>query len=155
MAPNGVRKHHHAELGHQAKHMPVVGVGFSIKRYVVDPHVEVRPVDANEEHKAAQASVATGPWKNEAYADGDLHHAGDEHPNRWITQHGRHDGFEPSGVGKVLHADVNVHPSEDSREDWENPPAHELGSGRSQVKFAQMARQFKQWDVSKIQPTKW
>jgi len=88
----------------------MMGVGLPAEWDVVVPHVEVRPVDADKEHKAAKRRMTTGPWKNEANADGDLHHAGDEHPKRWVAKDRRHDGFEPSGVGEMLDADVDVHP---------------------------------------------
>ena len=87
----------------------MMGVGLPAKWDVVVPHVEVRPVDANEEHKAAKRRMTTGPWKNETNADGDLHHAGDEHPNGGVAQHGWHDGLKPGGVGEMLDADVDVH----------------------------------------------
>ena len=87
----------------------MVGVGLAIKRDVVDPHVEVGPVDSDEKHQAAQRRIPTGPRQNKANADGDFHHAGDEHPNGWVAQHGRDDGLKPCGVGEVLDADVDVH----------------------------------------------
>ena len=94
--------------------MPVVGVGFAVERDVVDPHVEVRPVDADEEHKTPEAGIATGSWENEAHANGDFHDAGDEHPDGWVAQDCRDDGFEPGGVGKMLDADIDVHASKDN-----------------------------------------
>ena len=93
----------------------MMGVGLPAEWDVVVPHVEVRPVDPNKEHKAAKRRMTTGPWKNEANADGNLHHARDQHPNRGVAQHGRHDGFEPGGVGEMLDADVDVHPPKNNR----------------------------------------
>jgi hypothetical protein len=112
----------------------MMGVGLPAEWDVVVPHVEVRPVDADKEHKAAQTSVATGPWKNEPNADGDFHDAGDEHPNRWVAQHGRHDGFEPNGVGEMLDADVDVHTSKHDGGDGEDQASHGSPSRPEQVK---------------------
>ena len=84
-------------------------VGFSVERDVVDPHVEVRPVDADEKHQAAQRCITAGPRQYEADADGDFHHARDEHPNSGVAKDRWYDGFEPGRVGEVLNADVDVH----------------------------------------------
>ena len=89
--------------------MPVVGVGLAVERDVVDPHVEVRPVNADEKHQATQRRIPSGPRQNKANANGDFHHAGNEHPNGWVAQHGWNDGFKPGGVGEVLNTNVDVH----------------------------------------------
>ena len=102
----------------------MMGVGLPAEWDVVVPHVEIRPVDANEEHKAAKRRMTTGPWENKPNADGDLHHARDEHPKRWVAKDRRHDGFEPSGVGEMLDADVDVHPSKNNRANGEYPGSH-------------------------------
>ena len=70
-------------------------VGLSVQRDVVDPHVEIGPVNADQEHQAAQRCITTSPRQNEPHADGNFHHAGDEHPDGWIAEDRRNDGFEP------------------------------------------------------------
>ena len=113
----------------------MMGVGLPAEWDVVVPHVEVRPVDANEEHKAAKRRMTTGPWKNEANADGDLHHARDEYPNGGVAQHGRNNGFEPGGVGEMLDADVDIHPPKDNGGDGQDQGSHGSPSRHEQVKF--------------------
>ena len=101
--------------------MPVVSVGLAVERDVVDPHVQIGPVNTHQEHQAAQRRMASGPRQNEANADGDFHDTGDEDPNGWIAQHGRDDGLKPGGVGEVLDADVDVHASKEKDDEGRNP----------------------------------
>ena len=89
-------------------------VGLPVERDVVHPHVEIGPVNADEKHQAAQRRIASSPRQNEADTDGDFHDAGDEHPDGWVAQHGWNDGFEPTGVGEVLDADVDVHAAKEN-----------------------------------------
>ena len=96
----------------------MVGVGLAVERDVVDPHVEVRPVDSNEKHQAAQRRIPSSPRQNQADTDGNFHDAGDEHPDGWVAQHGWNDGFEPSRVGEVLDADVDVHQTKSDGKPW-------------------------------------
>ena len=93
----------------------MVGVGLAVKRDVVNPHVEVGPVNANEENHAAQCCIPTGPGQNQADANGDFHDTGDEHPNGWVAQNRRDNRLKPNGVGEVLDADIEVHASKDAR----------------------------------------
>ncbi|MBI20605.1 MAG: hypothetical protein CMB73_08565, partial [Euryarchaeota archaeon] len=68
--------------------------------------------------------IPSSPRQNEADADGDLHNAGDEHPNGWVAQHGWNDGFEPSGVGEVLDTNVQVHQTEHKAGSGQDPASH-------------------------------
>lgn len=113
--------------------MPVAGIGLAVERDVVDPHVEVRPVDAGQENYTAQCRTGTGLWKNEPHTDGDFHDTRDEHPNRGVAQDCRNDGFEPSGVGEVLNADVDVHASKHDGGDGEGPASHNCSLRQEQV----------------------
>ena len=112
---DGVRKAHHAELGDQTEHVPVMRVGLPVERDVVHPHVEIGPVNADEKHQAAQRRIPSSPRQNQADTDGNFHHACDEHPDGWIAEDRRNDGFEPSGVREMLNADIDVHHSENDR----------------------------------------
>ena len=87
-------------------------IGLPVKRDVVDPHVEVRPVDPNEKHHTAQRRIASSPRQDEADADGDFHHTGDQHPDGRVAQHGRNDRLKPGSVGEVLDTDIDVHRTE-------------------------------------------
>ena len=92
--------------------MPVVGVGLAVERYVVDPHVEVRPVNTHQKHQAAQGRIAPSPRQDEADADGNFHHARDEHPDGRVAQDSGDDRLKPSRVGEVLNTDIDVHQTE-------------------------------------------
>jgi len=58
---------------------------------------------------------------DEADTDGDFHDARDEHPDGWVTQHGRNDWLELGGVGEVLDTDVDVHASKEKDDEGRNP----------------------------------
>ena len=90
-------------------------VGGAVERDVVDPHVEVRPVNADQKSHAAKGRKATGSREDQAGTDADFHHPGDEHPNRRVAQDGGDDRLEPSRVGEVLDADVDVHQPKTNR----------------------------------------
>ena len=104
--------------------MPEIGVGLAVQRDVVDPHVEVRPVNADKEHHAPERCVATDPRQHETDTDGNLHHARDEDPNRWVAEDRWDDGLKPCGVGEVLDADVDVHPTKHDSGNGDRPVAH-------------------------------
>ena len=59
--------------------------------------------------------MASGPRQNKADANGDFHHARDEHPNGWVAEDCRDDRLKPGCVGEVLDADIEVHASKDAR----------------------------------------
>ena len=109
MFPDVSRKADHTELSHQAKHVPVMSVGLAVERDVVDPHVEIRPINSNEEHQARQPCIPPRERENEADADGNFHHARDEHPDGGVAQDGGNDGLKPGGIGEVLNAYIDVH----------------------------------------------
>lgn len=95
-----------------------MGVGFPVERDVVDPHVEIRPIDTNEKHQAAQRCITTGPRQHEADADGNFHDTGDEHPDGRVPKDRRYDWLEPSRVGEMLDADVDVHQTKSDGKPW-------------------------------------
>ena len=92
----------------------MMGVGLAVERDVVDPHVEVGPVNANEENHTSQRSMATGPRQNEADANGDFHDAGDEHPNGWVAKNRWDNRLKPRRIREMLNANVDVHQTENS-----------------------------------------
>lgn len=91
-----------------------MSVGLAVERNVVDPHVEIRPINSNEEHQARQPCIPPRERENEADADGDFHHARDEHPDGGVAQHRRDDRLKPSGIGEVLNAYIDVHTAKDN-----------------------------------------
>ena len=105
------------KVGKSNLHVPVVGVGLAVKRYIVDPHVEVRPVNSNKENHTSQRSITTRPGQNKADPDGDFHDAGNEYPNGRITQYRRDNRLKPCGVRKMLNTDVDVHQTKDNTQD--------------------------------------
>ena len=94
--------------------MPEIGVGLAVQRDVVDPHVQVGPVNTDEEHHAPERCVTTGRRQNKADADGDFHDARDENPKRWVSEDRWDDGLKPCGVGEVLNTDVDVCQTKDN-----------------------------------------
>ena len=114
MFPDVSRKADHTELSHQPNHVPVMSVGLAVEWNVVDPHVEIRPINSNEEHQARQPCIPPRERKNEADANGNFHHARDEHPDGWVAQHSRDNRLKPGRVREVLNADIDVHPTKEN-----------------------------------------
>ena len=104
--------------------MPEVGVGLAVERDVVDPHVEVRPVNADEKHQAAQRRIPSSPRQDEADADANFHDTGDEHPNGWVAENRRDNRLKPGGVGEVLDADIDIHASKKHTQGLQRRSSH-------------------------------
>jgi len=98
--------------------VPYVGVGLTTDRQVVDPHVEISPVDCDQKSRTCQAGIPASPRNDEADANRNFYHAGDENPDARVAKDGWHDGFKPSRVGEMLDTDVGVHPTKDNRHYW-------------------------------------
>ena len=82
--------------------MPRMAVGLPPDGQIVDPHVEVGPVHANEEGGGQEGSTAAVAPNHQTQTEADFHNTGQPHPEGWVAKHVRDDGFEPRGVREVL-----------------------------------------------------
>ena len=94
--------------------MPVMSVSYAVQWYIVDPHVQVGPINPHKEGHASNGSITTCPRQNQAHANGNFHRSSDENPQSWIAEHRRDNGFKPSGVCEVLN--TNPHISEPKKD---------------------------------------
>ena len=117
----------------------MMSIPHAVQGNVVDPHVEVGPVNAHQENHASKRRMATRPRQNKADANGDFHHAGDEDPNGWVAQDRWNNRFKPGRVGEVLHPNVDVHASKHDSGDGDEPASHALSLRHHQVKFCVIA----------------
>ena len=93
--------------------MPEIGVCVAPNGDVVDPHVEVGPVDSDEKGSACKTSVASSLRDDESNAESDFNDAGYVDPKGCITKNFGDDWLEPSRIGEVLNADIDVHSSKE------------------------------------------
>ena len=112
-------------MGNKPNHMPEIGVSFASNGDVVDPHVEVGPVDNDEEGCAPQPSLAPGLRDDESDAKSDFNDACDIDPKGWVTKNRGYDWLKPCRIGEVLNVDIDIHSSKDDGQ-YQQQNSHDI-----------------------------
>ena len=95
--------------------MPEICVSFASNSDVVDPHVEVGPIDNDEEGCAPKTGFATSLRDDEPDAKSDFNDPSHVDPKGCVTKNCGDNGLKPDRVGEVLHADIDVQSAENDR----------------------------------------
>ena len=99
-------------MGDQPNHMPEICVSFASNGDVVDPHVEVGPIDHDEKSCAPQTGLTSSLRDDESNAESDFNDAGHVDPKGCITKNFGDNGLKPDRVGEVLNAYIDVQAAE-------------------------------------------
>ena len=89
--------------------MPKIGVCVAPNGDVVDPHVEVGPIDDDEKRCAPQPGLTSSLRDDESNAKSDFNDAGQVDPKGCVTKNYGDDRLKPNRIGEVLNADIDVH----------------------------------------------
>ena len=95
--------------------MPKIGVCVASNGDVVDPHVEVGPIDDDEKRCAPQPGLTSSLRDDESNAKSDFNDAGQVDPKGCVTKNYGDDRLKPNRIGEVLNADIDVQSTENDR----------------------------------------
>ena len=95
--------------------MPKIGVCVAPNGDVVDPHVEVGPIDDDEKRCAPQPGLTSSLRDDESNAKSDFNDAGQVDPKGCVAKNCGDDWLKPNRIGEVLNADIDVQATENDR----------------------------------------
>ena len=101
--------------------MPEISVCVAPNGDVVDPHVEVGPVDSDEKGSACKTSIALSLRDDESNAESDFNDASHVNPKGWVAENCGDNWLEPSRIGEVVNADIDVHSTKNQNHDKSRP----------------------------------
>lgn len=108
--------------------MPVMFVCSSTDCDIIDPHVQIRPIEYDEKDSAGQSSDSSCSWKDKEEADNNFGDTADPYPEPWPAKNIGDYRFKPYWISKVLDSDVDEPDSEDSPQSDFDPIPHGYAS---------------------------
>ena len=108
--------------------MPVIPICSSSDCDIIDPHVQISPIEYDKKGSAGQPSDSACSWNNEEEADDNLGDTANPYPEPWPAKNIRNYWFKPYWISKVLYSDVDEPASEDSSSSDFDPIPHGYSS---------------------------
>ena len=117
-------------LSQPSEHVPDRGIGASVQWHIVDPHVEVRPIESDHEDGHSERGRLTPCRNRHPEPEDDLEASADEDPESRVPENRWDDRFEPRRISEMEDANVGDPQAQGDRHQMLDPWVHDHSLSR-------------------------